>query len=279
MPITLMYITNRPEVAKIAQKHGTDRIFVDLELLGKVERQGYLDTVISRHTLSDVQNMRKVVTTSKLLVRINPVHENTKEEIENVISAGADIIMLPYFKTVSEVKEFLSIVNRRVKTCLLFETAPAVENMNDILMLDGVDEVHIGLNDLHLEKKKTFMFELLSDGTVENMCRKFRERGLFYGFGGVARLGQGLLPAETIIAEHYRLGSQMAILSRSFCNIDYMSNLKEIDVLFSSELLKIRKYEQELLNKDAEFFLRNYEILKRTVKGIVDAKIKLKEAR
>ena len=32
--LKLMYITNRPEIARIAERHGVDRIFVDLETLG-----------------------------------------------------------------------------------------------------------------------------------------------------------------------------------------------------------------------------------------------------
>ena len=49
-----MYITNRPEVAHIAELSGVDRIFVDLETIGKQERQGGMDTVQSHHTLDDV---------------------------------------------------------------------------------------------------------------------------------------------------------------------------------------------------------------------------------
>ena len=37
--LKLMYITNRPQIARIAERHGVDRIFVDLETLGKEERQ------------------------------------------------------------------------------------------------------------------------------------------------------------------------------------------------------------------------------------------------
>ena len=40
-----MYITNDENVAKIADTHGVDRIFVDLEQIGKQERQGGMDTV------------------------------------------------------------------------------------------------------------------------------------------------------------------------------------------------------------------------------------------
>ena len=39
MPLKLMYITNRPDVAAIAERHGVDRIFVDMEYIGKAERQ------------------------------------------------------------------------------------------------------------------------------------------------------------------------------------------------------------------------------------------------
>ena len=39
MALKLFYITNDPNVALIAEKHGVDRIWVDLETLGKTERQ------------------------------------------------------------------------------------------------------------------------------------------------------------------------------------------------------------------------------------------------
>ena len=40
-----MFITNNIEVAKIAQKYGVDRIWIDLEVLGKEERQKGLQNV------------------------------------------------------------------------------------------------------------------------------------------------------------------------------------------------------------------------------------------
>ena len=53
------------------------------------------------------------------------------------------------------------IVNKRVKTCLLLETSQALCRLDDILTLEGIDEIHIGLNDLHLSMGLDFMFELL----------------------------------------------------------------------------------------------------------------------
>ena len=70
--IRLMYITNDVQVARMAEEAGVDRIFVDLETLGKAERQGGLDTVQSKHTVADVERMRTAVTSAKLLVRVNP---------------------------------------------------------------------------------------------------------------------------------------------------------------------------------------------------------------
>ena len=59
--IKLMYITNRPEVAVIAEKNGVDRIFVDMEYIGKDLRQGGMDTVQSHHTIEDIIALRSVV--------------------------------------------------------------------------------------------------------------------------------------------------------------------------------------------------------------------------
>ncbi len=183
----LMYITNRTDVALIAQNAGVDRIFVDMEYIGKDLRQGGLDTVQSHHTIEDVKAIRSVLKQSKLLVRCNPIHCATKDylssarEIDEIVKAGADIIMLPYFKTVREVKLFIDLVAGRAKTCLLLETSEAQEIIDDILELRGIDEIYIGLNDLHLSKGMTFMFELLADGTVEMLTEKFS--GVTYKLG------------------------------------------------------------------------------------------------
>lgn len=181
MALKLMYITNEPEIAQIAESSGVDRIFVDMEYIGKSDRQGGMDTVQSFHTLEDIRKISNAIRTAELLVRINPIHDATyrysssKEEIDAAIANGAQILMLPYFKTVEEVQEFLMIVNGRVKTMLLVETPEAVEIIDDILKLD-IDEIFIGLNDLSLGYGKKFMFELLTDNTVETLCQKFKKR-------------------------------------------------------------------------------------------------------
>ena len=203
-----MYITNNTEIAKIAEAAGVDRIFVDMEYIGKNLRQGGMDTVQNRHTPSDAAAIKKVLKDADLLVRINPIHNatedynSTEEEIEEVINAGADIIMLPYFKTAEEVKRFISAVNGRAKVMLLFESAKSVENIDSILALDGIDEVYIGLNDLSIDYKKKFLFSLLADGTVEKIATKFKEKKLKFGFGGLASLERGAVLGSQVLPEH-----------------------------------------------------------------------------
>ena len=139
-----MYITNRPEVAHIAELSGVDRIFVDLETIGKQERQGGMDTVQSHHTLDDVAVVGNSIDRAELLVRSNPIHPGSRAEIDTIVSNGADVIMLPYFKTVNEAAKFIDLVAGRAKTSLLVETAEAVEQIDAILSLEGIDEIHIG---------------------------------------------------------------------------------------------------------------------------------------
>jgi hypothetical protein len=272
MSLKLMYITNNVEVAKIAESVGVDRIFVDMEYIGKSERQGGMDTVQSHHTFEDIKNIRSVLTKSELLVRCNPIHDATdeycssKEEIDGIIECGADIIMLPYFKTVEEVKAFISYVGGRAKTMLLFETPEAVAVASRILVLKGIDEVFIGLNDLSLGYGKKFMFELLADGTVEKLCLKFKYYGHTYGFGGLASLDRGLLPGKMVLKEHYRLGSSSVILSRSFCNIAKIDDMNEIREIFVNGVANIRTLEDECRNQLAYF-----EDNKTRAKGIIES--------
>lgn len=214
----LMILTSDPCFAEEAERAGVHRIFFDLEYINKAERQHGRDTVLSDNCIDDIPSVREVIKKSELLVRINPIHQYSENEIEKVISYGADIIMLPMVFDQTDVKTFIDLVGGRTKTCVMIETTQALTRIDDILRVEGVDEVFFGLNDLHIGLGLNFMFEVLSGGIVEYLSEKCRNIGMPFGFGGIARIGDGLLPAEKILGEHIRLGSTSVILSRTFKN-------------------------------------------------------------
>lgn len=275
--LKLMYITNNPQIAKIAEESGVDIVFIDLEIMGKEERQGHLDTVISRHKMEDIIGVKNVLEKAELLVRINPYYDGTEEEVNKAIENGADIIMLPMVKDKFETEKFVNAVNGRCKTMLLLERKEAVENIEEILSIKGIDEIHIGLNDMYLSYKNTFMFEPLINGVTEKICEKARKKYIPYGFGGISRVGTGDLPAEKIMAEHYRLGSNKVILSRSFYNTKSNLSEKEIKEIFNTGVNDIREYEHKIQSMTQKELIENRKDIERIVENIVTKKLQEKE--
>ncbi len=168
--------------------------------------------------------------------------------------------MLPYFKTIKEVDTFIRYVDTRAKTCLLVETPEAATLLETIVEIPGINMIHIGLNDMHLALKMKFMFQLLTDGSVDKWARVIKSKGIMFGFGGLASLDGGIVPGQMILKEHYRLGSRMVILSRSFCNTDQMRDLNEIRTLFRNGIRDIRMLETECLHQSSEYFSSEDEI-------------------
>lgn len=265
----LLMITNSPEMASFAIQNGVDRIFVDTEIIGKEERQGHLSTVISRHTLEDVRHVRASVPAGRLLVRINPIHDGSQAEIDQAIDAGADILMLPMFRGAEEVRTFTQAVRGRVRCSLLVETVGAASSLRECVQVPGVDEVHIGLNDFHLEQGLDFMFELLVNGTVDELAAILREAGVPFGIGGVARVGDGMLPAELLMAEHARLGSTAAILSRTFhCGSSSPAQI-EAQMDFPGEVRKLSQVYEHYLHAAPALLQAAHSQVRASVQAIV----------
>lgn len=257
MNFNLMILSADTESAIQAQAAGVDRIFYDLEYIGKAERQYGRNTVISNNKLEDIPKIREVLTTSQLLVRTNPIHAYSKSEINAAIEYGADIMMLPMVMDQHDALQYVEMIRGRAKVCIMIETAAALARLDSIIAVPGVDEIFIGLNDLHISMGLTFMFELLSGGLVEYVADKCNKAGIPFGFGGIARIGEGDLPSDYILGEHMRLGSQSVILSRTFKGIAGVDanarpiNLKEEVDKVRSRLIEIASwtYEDHLNNK------------------------------
>lgn len=264
----LMLLTGDPVFAKKAEECGVDRIFLDLEYINKADRQKGRNTFITQNTVDDVLPLRKVLKKSELLVRVNPINPLLKSEIDAVCDAGADLIMLPMVYDAEDVKTFVNLVNGRAKTVPMIETTQAMSRIDDILAVDGVDELYIGLNDLHIGLGLSFMFEVLSGGLVDYMAEKIKAKGIPFGFGGMGKIGEGILPADRILAEHYRLGSSSVILSRTFRNEVDADGKPQLDL--AKEIAKIRAEEEKLSKWTNEQFIENKLAVKKTVKQIVD---------
>jgi hypothetical protein len=215
--LNFLLITGAADIAAFAISKGVGRVFVDMEVLGKAERQGHLDTHKAAHTFADIAALRSILPASQIMVRVNPLHEGTKREVDCAIECGAGRLMLPMFRSAAEVALFSEYVNARVPITFLVETPQSLVRLEHYLHLLGSgDEIYFGLNDLSLAMGLDFLFEPLAAGLLERPAQLLRAKKVPFGFGGIARVGAGELPGEWVLGEHVRLGSSLVILSRAF---------------------------------------------------------------
>lgn len=239
--LELIQITNDPAFARRCDALGSFRLFVDLERMGKAERQAGRNTFISAHELQDVARVKAVLRHSRLMVRVNALHDGTPSEVDAVLAAGADSLMLPMFHAPHALQAFAAIVAGRAPIVPLLETAGALQSVAQWGGTPGLEEIFVGLNDLHLSLGCRFMFEPLADGSVERVAQVAAQHGLRFGFGGIARLHEGLLPGRDVLAEHLRIGSGSVILSRTFH--------RDSELDFEREVAALRQAEQELAQR------------------------------
>lgn len=243
--LELIQITNDAQFAQRCDALGGFRLFVDLERLGKAQRQAGRNTFISEHQVADVGRIRGVLHRSPLMVRVNPLHAGTPQEIDAVLAQGADMLMLPMFRGAPELRAFVDSVGGRAPVVALLETAEALASLDEWVDVPGLHEVYVGLNDLHVSMGLRFMFEPLALGILDRVAQAAGARGLRFGFGGIARPDEGALSGRDVLAEHVRLGSCSVILSRTF-------HRSESGIGFEEEIGRLRRLEQELAGRTAE---------------------------
>jgi hypothetical protein len=214
----LTLLTNDPALAATADRAGVDRIGLDLERLGKAERQTGLNTRLSEHRIEELTAIGEVVENAELFVRVNPINPGSEAEIETVLRHGADVIMLPYFRAAAEVATFVRLVGGRASTMILVETASALVRIRDILAVPGIDEVMAGLNDLRLDLAVHNHFEVLVSPPIEALAHEVLKANLRFSAGGVGRPDDASLPIhpDLVIAQYPRLGATGAWIARSF---------------------------------------------------------------
>jgi hypothetical protein len=213
----LILLTNDATLAAAADGC-VQRIGIDFEHLGKAERQAGYDTRVSKHEWSDLAAIAQVLRQAKAFARLNSLYDGTEAEIETALSCGAQVLMLPFFRTREEVERFVGLVRGRAEVMCLVETAPSFVRMPEILAVRGVDEVMIGLNDLRLQLGVANHFEVLASPVMDGVCAAMRRDGRPFSLGGVARAGDTdmPIPSELVYAQYPRLGATGGLLTRAF---------------------------------------------------------------
>ena len=212
--------TNDPALAARADAAGVDRIGLDLETLGKHERQKGLATWISPHREDQLPALRKVITRNELFCRTNPINPESKNEIGRLIGHGVQVLMLPMFTTPQEVEKFVRYIDGRAEVVLLLENRDAADRVEEIVRVPGIDNVHIGLNDLTLSLKMSNRFAVMATPLMDRVAAAVLGAGIRFGVGGVGRVASGddklPIPSDLIYAQYPRLGATAALISRAF---------------------------------------------------------------
>lgn len=214
----LTLVTGDPVLAAAAEAAGVDRAGPDLERLGKAERQARLGGRLSDHCIDDLKAVAAALSRAKAFVRINPLHDGSKGEIEAVLEAGAQEVMLPYFRTPAEVEAFVRLLDGRARAIALIETAEALTRAAEVLAVAGLDEAMLGLNDLRLALGMASHFEVLTSPQAARVAEAAARAGIAFGAGGVTCPDHDGLPAppDLVLAQYPRLNATGAWLSRSF---------------------------------------------------------------
>jgi hypothetical protein len=179
--------------------------------------------------------------------------------------------MLPMFRTRAEVdavvEALLRVGSPPPSLTLLAETVDAVRDLEGIV--DGqpewVDHVHIGLNDLSLERGSSFLFEPVATGEIAHLAQRVLSLGRRFGFGGVGKPGHGMVPAEMILGEHVRVGSSCVILSRAFhSTVD-----PEDPEAISAGIAEVRRWEDHWRTSSTEALEENHRALADAIRRVM----------
>ncbi len=216
--LLLTLITNDVRLAASAAAAGVGRVLVDLERRGKARRQKGRGYFLSNHTWADVAAVRRALPPGALIVRLDPLHERTRDQVERSLWLGADALMLPYFRSADAVFRLGDLVAGRCTIVPLVETMSAVRQLPAILASGCASEFHLGLNDLALDLGRASLTELWGGPLLDEIAGLARHAGAAFGIGGVCDPRTAGLPVDPawVIAEQRRLGSSRALLGRSF---------------------------------------------------------------
>ena len=210
-------ITNDPKHAKNLSECGIQQIMVDTEIMGKVERQGHKDTIISDHSLNDILALKNLSLEAEIICRINPFHKGTFDEIDTAIQNGADVIMIPMITSMEDYQSMVDRIHNKAKVLPLIETPYSFFKLSEILEYSKLSQIHFGLNDLCISLGMKNLFEVLLSQTFQDKVSNVKISGLTKGIGGIGdpQISQKVSPLA-LLNMYMKCGSNSVILSRSF---------------------------------------------------------------
>lgn len=210
-------ITNDPKQAINLSECGIQQIMVDTEIMGKVERQGHKDTIISDHSLNDIIALKNLSLEAEIICRINPFHNGTFDEIDTAIQNGADVIMIPMITSMEDYQSMVDRIHNKAKVLPLIETPYSFFKLSEILDYSKLTQIHFGLNDLCISLGMKNLFELLLSQTFQDTVSNLKTSGLTKGIGGIGdpQISQKVSPLA-LLNRYMKCGSNSVILSRSF---------------------------------------------------------------
>ena len=208
----LLLFSNDTTFIREAVLAGVDGLVVDWERLGKRERQASADTQIGTDTLDDLIRVRSS-TQATVICRVNSFSQRSRSEIKQAIEAGADEILLPMVRSVSDVTGALKIARGRCGVGILVETVAALGILEPLSRLP-LARAYVGLNDLAIERRTPSIFTAVTNGTVDTIRNAVR---VPFGFGGLTLPDLGHpVPCRLLIGEMARLKCDFSFLRRSF---------------------------------------------------------------
>lgn len=221
---------------------GAKGIVVDFETHGKADRQQGFDTQINDHDWHDLRDVKEDLN-AYVICRINGTNDNTEAEVMQALHLGADEILIPMIRKLSEVTTILHLVKEKAHVSVMIETLEAINITRQLDQLP-LARVYVGLNDLRICRGSDSIFSAIEDGTVESIREMIKYTP--FGFGGLTTPGFGTpLPVEHFLHEMTRLDCQFTFLRRSFFQDTAKKNIQE-------ELFKISEAIQLSMNRDEE---------------------------
>ena len=216
--VTLSLWTSDVTLAADADAAGVDRIGVDLESRGKASRQAGRGTWMSSHVEGDLSALQSVLRSARLFVRVDPLGAGTVEQVERVLERGAQVVMVPMVEEPAALRDFAAVVAGRAHLVALVETATGVDRIRELAAVPGLDELHLGLNDLSLSLGLANRFAVLAHDVSTAVATAARAAGIPFGVGhiGCAHDDRLPVPADLVYAQLPRLGATATLLGRSF---------------------------------------------------------------